>query len=501
MAGGLASHGVTPSKRAALRDAPPARPRLAGFGLGLTALLVSACGPGSALRESQAPRLGNSTSAELLPAAPVEPTSQASGSFLLDGEPMCFLGANNYYLIYKPRQMVDDVLDTAKAMGVRVFRHWAFTDRGSLDGTVSAIDGDGTKQGVYFQYWDTATKKPAYNDGPDGLERLDYLLYKARQNDIRIVMVLTNNWRDFGGMDQYLRWYGLSKHHEFYTDERVRRAYKDYVAHLINRVNRFTGIAYKDDPYIFAWGLANEPRMRNFEDFDSHAAWKPGALTAWAKEMSDYIRSLDANHLISVGDEGFYNGGTGALYAGEDGVDHDALSELENIDYTTFHLYPDHWGQSLGWGGQWIEDHLTTARRVGKPAVLEEYNVAVRRDETTLRIVSGGSRRARALAYWHDLARQRGASGAMFWMLAGYDYERRTYYKDYDHFSVYAPQVDETGRAMQTFAAQMRGGARACERSHTEPRLLEPRRRVPSGFVTTSKPEVVRELNARATQR
>ena len=38
----------------------------------------------------------------------------------------------------------------------------------SLDGSVPSIDGDGTKEGVYFQYWDTKTNKPAYNDGPDG---------------------------------------------------------------------------------------------------------------------------------------------------------------------------------------------------------------------------------------------------------------------------------------------------------------------------------------------
>jgi len=220
------------------------------------ALLAGACAPSLALKGSQsatdAKQRTTPRPEEVKPPAPFEKSAEAAGIFLLDGKPMCFLGTNNYYLIFKSQRMVDDVLDTAKAMGVKVFRHWAFTDRGSLDGSVPAMDGDGTKEGVYFQYWDTAARKPGYNDGVTGLEKLDYLLYKARQNDIRIVMVLTNNWRDFGGMDQYLSWYGLSKHPEFYTDERVKQAYKDYVAHLVNRVNKFTGIAYKDDPYIFS---------------------------------------------------------------------------------------------------------------------------------------------------------------------------------------------------------------------------------------------------------
>lgn len=467
---------------------------------GSAALGASACGPtltgsrpATEAKPSAASRVDGSK-----PSVSLVKSRDASGVFLLDGSPLCFLGTNNYYLIFKPRRMVDDVLDTAKAMGVKVFRHWAFTDRGSLDGSVAALDGDGTKEGVYFQYWDPTAQKPAYNDGATGLERLDYLLYKARQNDIRIVMVLTNNWRDFGGMDQYLTWYRLSKHHEFYTDERVKQAFKDYVEHLVNRVNTFTGIAYKDDPYVFSWGLANEPRMRNYTNYDSRAGWKPDTVTEWVEEMSDYIRSLDPNHMISVGDEGFYADRAGALYSGEDGVDHAALIALDNIDYTTFHLYPDHWGQSLAWGDQWIEDHLVSARRVGKPAVLEEYNVAVKRDDATQEIIAGSARRAKALSRWHDLVQLRGGSGAMFWMLAGYDDSRRGYYPDYDHFSVYSPKIDVSGKAMQEFGLRMNARAQACERAAAEPRLLEQRRDVPPGFVTTSKPEAVLAVNARS---
>ncbi len=455
-------------------------------------LAASACASSVAPKSSQAPGSLGPDGAE-----PLNRSTAPAGVFLLEGKPLCFLGTNNYYLIFKSRKMVDDVLDTAAAMGIQVFRHWAFTDRGALDGSVAAMDGDGTKEGVYFQYWDAAAGKPAYNDGDHGLERLDYLLYAARERNIRIVMVLTNNWRDFGGMDQYLTWFGLSKHHHFYTDPRVKQAYKDYVAHLVNRVNVFTGVAYKDDPFIFAWGLANEPRMRNYESYDDLVGWQPDTITRWAEEMSDYIRSIDPNHLISVGDEGFYAGRQGALYSGEDGVDHEALIGLENIDYTTFHLYPDHWGKPVTWGEQWIEDHLDSARRVGKPAVLEEYNVAVKRDERTLEIVSGGERRATALARWNERLQLRGAAGAMFWMLAGYDDGARAYYKDYDHFSVYSPRVDVTGRSLQAFGEAMNTRAQACESATAEPSLLEPRRQVPDGFVTTSKPATVQRLNLR----
>jgi mannan endo-1,4-beta-mannosidase len=462
--------------------------------VGLAIFDLLGCSPGWVL--AAAPNESALPHAEHPREVPREPVQQASGVFLLGGKPMCFVGSNNYYLIYKSKRMVDDVLDTAKQMGIRVFRHWAFTDRGALDGSVPAVDGDGTKEGHYFQYWDQASQRPAYNDGEQGLEKLDYLLYKARQNDIRIVMVLTNNWRDFGGMDQYLAWYGLTKHQEFYTDERVRQAYKNYVEHLVHRVNTYTGVAYKDDPYIFAWNLANEPRMRNSGPLDDVVGWEPNTITDWVREMSDYIRSIDPSHMISVGDEGFYTARHGAMYSGEEGVNHEALIALDNVDYGTFHLYPDHWSQPVAWGDRWIEDHIVSARKVGKPTVLEEYNIAVRRDDVTHEIVAGGERRALALESWHELVALRGGAGAMFWMLAGYDDYAKSYYKDYDHFSVYTPNVDVTGKTMQAFAERMQHAARACEFALAKPELLAPRRTVPSGFVTTSKPEVVIELSS-----
>jgi hypothetical protein len=72
--------------------------------------------------------------------------------------------------------MVDDVLGATKSLGLKVIRIWAYLDRGSLDGTVRNVDGAGEKGGVYFQYWDPAAKRPAYNDGPTGLEHLDNVL-------------------------------------------------------------------------------------------------------------------------------------------------------------------------------------------------------------------------------------------------------------------------------------------------------------------------------------
>ncbi|MFC7484550.1 hypothetical protein ACFQX7_37265 [Luedemannella flava] len=85
------------------------------------------------------------------------------------------------------------------------------------------------------------------------------MLYKARLNGLKIVLPFTNNWSDFGGMDQYVRWAGASYHDDFYTNATIRGWYKDYISGLLNRVNSYTGIRYKDDPTVMTWELANEP--------------------------------------------------------------------------------------------------------------------------------------------------------------------------------------------------------------------------------------------------
>ena len=231
-------------------------------------------------------------------------SERKGANFLLGGEPFCFLGTNNYYVSYKSRRMTDDLLESARSLGLKVIRVWGYIDRGALDGSTADVDADAAKRGVYFQYWDPVAKRPAYNDGPTGLEHLDYLLDRAHRLDLKIMVVLTNNWRDFGGIDQYVAWYGQKQHHLFYPDT-LHGAFKDWAAHLIGRKNAISGVVYRDDPTIFGWELANEPRCTMGRDSTSSGC-APEIVTSWASDITGFIKSIDKNHLVSVGDEGFF---------------------------------------------------------------------------------------------------------------------------------------------------------------------------------------------------
>src|SRR5690606_12224504 len=131
---------------------------------------------------------------------------------------------------------------------------------------------------------DTKTNAPALNEGENGLQRLDYVLDVAARHDVKLIMVLVNNWPDFGGIDQYVVWFKKQYHHEFYTDPEIKQAYKNWVRALVTRTNTVNGKLYRDDPAIFAWELANEPRTIGAGGYDSQTGWDKTTITQWADE-------------------------------------------------------------------------------------------------------------------------------------------------------------------------------------------------------------------------
>ena len=194
--------------------------------------------------------------------------------FLLDGSTFYYAGTNNYYLNFKPQYEVDQVMEDAAAMGLKVIRTWGNLDAGVKTDKVNkdgytvftdSVDGSGEKEGVYYQYFDADLGRPVVNEGKDGLQKLDYAIYKAEQEGVRLLITFTNNWEAFGGMNQYVKWAKLAGenvtgHDDFYTNETIKGWYKDYIKTLLNHENVYTGVKYKDDPTIFSWELANEPR-------------------------------------------------------------------------------------------------------------------------------------------------------------------------------------------------------------------------------------------------
>jgi len=266
------------------------------------------------------------------------------------------------------------------------------------------------------------------------------------------VIPFVNNWNDFGGMDQYVRWRDISTppdqtwyHDSFYTDPVIKGWYKDWIAHVLNRQNTITGVRYKDDPTVMTWELGNEPRCLSAGAYPRSPDCTTETLTRWADELTTYVKGIDRNHLVSVGDEGFYckPGGEHWTENCGEGVDSEALTRLKNVDVMSFHLYPDHWGTTVEWGRDWIASHFATARRLGKPAMLGEFGL---RDKSV---------RNPSYKRWLDTTFWSGGAGALYWILSGKQ-DDGTLYPDFDGFTVYCPSPVCT--TIGNFRKQMRTG-------------------------------------------
>lgn len=64
-------------------------------------------------------------------------------------------------------------------------------------------------------------------------------------------------------------------------------------------------------------------------------------------EMASHVKSIDRNHLLEAGLEGFYGQSTpqrkGLNPSLEIGTDFIANNRIPGIDFATVHTYPDQW--------------------------------------------------------------------------------------------------------------------------------------------------------------
>ncbi len=318
----------------------------------------------------------------------------------LNGQSFYFAGANQYYLFYKSRKMIDEVLEDAARMGLTVMRTWAFCD-GQYN------------EGFCFQPHPRVYDEKTFRN-------LDYVIHKASTLGIRLILSFVNNWDDFGGMNAYVRWSPTARNHDdFYSDPETKAIYRDYLNYVLWRTNHISGLRYKDDPTIMMWELANEPRIDRARSHE---------LYAWIDEMAAYIKSIDPNPLVTTGSEG------------DEATDFVATHSSPHIDIASFHLYPEHWGYDDAKTLHYIQKQTQSARqKLGKPLFCGEMG---RRDR--------GTRDGKYQAWYNEFARL-GVDGANFWLLSGHQ-DDGTLYPDYDGFTVYYPESYSTVSVIEDFA-------------------------------------------------
>eukprot|EP00879_Flechtneria_rotunda_P001870 GHRR01002041.1.p1 GENE.GHRR01002041.1~~GHRR01002041.1.p1 ORF type:complete len:609 (+),score=135.21 GHRR01002041.1:246-2072(+) len=342
-------------------------------------------------------------------------------------------------------QIVDDTLRAAAARGINTVRMWGHT-------TTSLYP---------FQI------APGRYD-ERGLKSLDFVLETARKYGLQVIVSFVDNWKYYNGVDQYVDWsttapnrtvaspfkdlmgdptpaiygtgpagdelknYETERHALFFSDPDAKKFYKNHVAFMINRNNSINGRVYGDDPTIIAWNLINEPRCESWLAANRDCNRR---FQNWLQEMSTHVRSLDPNHLITIGSEGFYGDSTPELmqynpqqWARELGQDFVMNTNLPNIDFATVHAWPDNWmlpqDKIPAFLDRWVQSHMAAGAKLSvgsKPVMFEEFGKKLDANQQTESLIQ----QLRDPIYQSTYASVEKAidagqpiAGSMFWKLA-----------------------------------------------------------------------------------
>uniref|UniRef100_A0A0D3GFU3 mannan endo-1,4-beta-mannosidase n=1 Tax=Oryza barthii TaxID=65489 RepID=A0A0D3GFU3_9ORYZ len=303
------------------------------------------------------------------------------------------------------------------------------------------VDAD-TGSPLYVNGWNSYWLLPARDGGPGALQIspgrfseavfqvLDYVIYEARRNHIRLILCLVNNLDNLGGKAQYVQWAQAAGANvtnstdSFYSHPTIKRYYKDYVKAILTRRNSYSGIRYSDEPAIFAWELMNEPRCVS----NSSGPY----LQAWIAEMAAYVKSLDTNHLVTVGTEGFYGPGIAERLGVNPGEwaaslcsDFIQNSAVEHIDFASVHAYPDSWlpranlEEKVRYLSNWVDSHLNDSEQIlKKPVLFTEVGYLQHSDANSNSTVDRDIILRIVYDKIYDSARKlQAGSGALIWQL------------------------------------------------------------------------------------
>ncbi|WP_354531831.1 hypothetical protein [Nakamurella sp. UYEF19] len=267
----------------------------------------------------------------------------------LDGQPFRFSGANLYWLglddnlrdssgqpTHPTHARIDNGLSAAVSVGLTVVRSHSMGISVGCPGCIEPTLG-------------------VFDDS--AFESADFALYRAGQLGLKMIIPLTDQWRYYhGGISTFTAWRGYpndadlsvtavnskaerAAESNFYTDARVVADFQQYVSHLLDHVNPYTGLAWKNDPTVMAWETGNE-------------LWT--ASPGWTQQIAAFIKhSVGARALVADG-------------SGADGMHvADAAVDAPDVDMVSGHFYPVDTG--------WARSDAAVAAAHGKVYYVGEY--------------------------------------------------------------------------------------------------------------------------------
>jgi mannan endo-1,4-beta-mannosidase len=298
-----------------------------------------------------------------------------NGQFIRNGKPYRFIGFNFWYAGLLASEGTGGDRD-------RLHRELDYLKSAGVDNLRIMVGADGPENRAKVRP-SLQTEPGVYNDTL--LRGLDYLLTELGKRDMLAVLFFNNTWEWTGGYSQYLEWAGYGKAPvpvidgwpafqeyvgQYLGCETCDTLFRNHVKNIITRVNSISGVPYIEEPAIMSWQIANEPRPMGA---DNKALYETFILST-----AEYIKSLDPNHMVSVGSEG--------SFGSENDMDlYRRVHQTEYIDYLTCHIWPKNWmwidhtdipgsvERATLLADQYLDEHIALAEALNKPIVLSEF--------------------------------------------------------------------------------------------------------------------------------
>jgi mannan endo-1,4-beta-mannosidase len=229
---------------------------------------------------------------------------------------------------------------------------YAMSSGSTLDDSFAAIgSGKEATRAWFFQ-------SLATSGGVRDWSGFDHTLAVASGRGVKVIVTLTNQWGDceLGGYKDET-WYK-----DGYTqpDPSGTVSYRDYVAEIVAR--------YKDDPAVLAWQLINEAEVKPSLASPNCSPNAKDILKTWASDVSGLIKSIDPNHLVSLGT-------LGSGQCGAQGAEYQDLHDMTTIDLCEYHDYGDPTNPMPGDPFNGLQVRLNQCAALNKPLFVGEAGI------------------------------------------------------------------------------------------------------------------------------
>ena len=265
--------------------------------------------------------------------------TRSGSQLLLDGQPYRFTGLNIY---------------NANSDG---WCWYAMDDGSALDEALAAI-GPGKK---VFRSW--FFQPLAIGGGARDWSAFDHTLDVAGSHGKKVIATLSDQWGECGdgGLNGFKTqsWYEAGYEQ---GDPGMLVSYRDWVAEVVTR--------YRDDPRIAFWQLMNEAEVKPSEGdpCPGDGSDQAQVLGDWTADVAGLVKSIDPNHLVSLGT-------IGSGQCGASGDQYEDLHAIPEIDLCEYHDYGSPAVPIPGdeWNG--LQVRLEQCTALGKPLFVGEAGI------------------------------------------------------------------------------------------------------------------------------